>query len=310
MMGPGIGIGVGIGLLVLGPPATDAPAPPAAPEVQVPSGQPAPADPLELEPNPNPLPPPPAPPTYRITPPEKPGPPFYTQDEVAELRDAYEVPPPDEPPRTSSVKRRLRCLVADPACGFNVEINATSAYALSLRQGNVDEQNDVMTWSTGRAQYDVWLNFPVASEPVGKLKYTRLTIGPKGGVMASDSSRLWSNFGLATRYWFGRGSWAPALEVTAGLSFSLRGERAGDVEPRRSPIGLTADVGLNVGGWGAIVVGGQFDPPLAREELPEAIRIASGGMFFVGLRGNIVWGLPALTAVGTHAIVQRTVEAP
>lgn len=298
------------GLLLVAPPA-DPPAPAdARPEVQVPRGRPTAVEPMALEPNPSPVPPPPPPPTYRITPPEKPGPPFYTEDEVASLREAYDVPPPDEPPRTSNVKRRLRCLVADPACGFNFELNATSAYALSLRQGNVDEENDVVRWNTGRAQYDVWLNFPVASEPVGKLKYTRLTIGPKGGIMASDSSRLWGNFGLATRYWFGRGSWAPALEISAALSFSLRGERAGEVEPRRSPIGLTADVGLNVGGWGAVIVGGQFEPPLAREELPEAIRIATGGMFFVGFRGNIIWGLPALTAVGTHAIVQRSVEAP
>jgi hypothetical protein len=33
-------------------------------------------------------------------------------------------------------------------------------------------------------------------------------------------------------------------------------------------------------------------------------------MFFVGFRGNVLWGVPAAAAVGTHAAVQRSVHAP
>jgi hypothetical protein len=52
----------------------------------------------------------------------------------------------------------------------------------------------------------------------------------------------------------------------------------------------------------ALVIGGQYDSPLAREDVSERFRTSAAGMFFVGLRGNILWGGPAAAAVLTHGL--------
>ncbi|MGB1699221.1 MAG: hypothetical protein ACPHRO_04650 [Nannocystaceae bacterium] len=247
---------------------------------------------------------------YSMSPPEV-GPPFYNAEDEAALRERFELKSRDaDGPEISKGKRAFRCWVADPSCGWTLEVQATSAYARRFRQGNVN-RDELYQWDSGRAQYDLWLNLPVVMEVVGQRKYTRLTLGPKGGVIASDEQSLWGNVGIAMRYWFKRGSWSPTLEVSSGISFWLRGERGTfGVEQQRSPLGLTGDVGVGVGGWGALIVGGQINTPLARDELPDEIRISTSGSVFVGFRGNIAWGLPAVASVATHGLTQRNVTAP
>ena len=148
-------------------------------------------------------------------------------------------------------------------------------------------------------------------ETRGKFRYTRLSLGPKGGMVASDSKDIWGNVGVAGRYWFSRKRFAPNLEFTSSLVFKVAGiNRAGNFDNVRGPIGFSADIAFGLGGFGSIVVGGQFDSPLAREDVPDVERVSAGGMFFLGFRGNIVWGAPAALAVGTHAITTRAVTAP
>jgi hypothetical protein len=230
------------------------------------------------------------------------GPPFYTDADMAALRDRYDLAPlPTEAPQ----RARWRCLIADPTCTFNVEVNATSAYAYRVQQGS-PASDAISRWHSGRSQYDVWVNLPGVVETHGKYRYTRLSLGPKGGVIVSDSKTLWGNAGLAMRYWFGRGRWAPTLELSSALTFRLTTENMdGVIATRRSPIGVTADVGFGLGGFGALIIGGQYDSPLAREDVSEVARVYPSGMFFVGFRGNIVWGAPAAAAVGTTALSQR-----
>jgi hypothetical protein len=248
----------------------------------------------------------PQPATARGTPaPRRPGPPFYDEDDTRVLRERYGVSTATSKPRRTV----WRCLIPDPACGFQVELVASSGYAYRFRQGAVNTDT-VLAWHSGRAAYDVWIDIPAMREIVGKYKWTRLTIGPKVGVIASDNQDLWGNFGVATRYWFGRGKWAPSIEFTTALVFRLRGERGQEYGPQRSPVGFTGDIGVGIGGWGAIIVGGQYDSPLAREEVPEEFRISTSGQFFVGFRGNILWGAPAAAAVATHAATQRSVTPP
>jgi hypothetical protein len=174
-----------------------------------------------------------------------------------------------------------------------------------MRQGDISVEGAFFDWSSARVSYDLWINFPAHTQTIGAYKFTRLTLGPKVAMVASDNQDLWGNFGIALRYWFGVGKWSPALEFSSALSFKLVGERAGVTAPQRSPVGITADIGVSVGGWGAIIVGGQYDSPLAREELPEKFRVSAGGQVFVGFRGNILWGAPAAAAVGTHIAIQR-----
>ncbi len=246
------------------------------------------------------------------------GPPYYTEADQAQLRQRHEIAEPASDrggDRVSPV--RWRCLIADPTCGVNFEVNATAAYAYRGRQGNVSGNGEDPRWSSGRAQYDFWMNLPVMVETRGRNKFTRMTLGPKGGVIFSDSGSTWGNLGMAMRYWFGRGRWAPTLEFTSALSYKI-GERtareatgeAAKWRMSRGPVGFTADVGFGLGGFGAIVVGGQYDSPLAREDVPEQFRVSAGGAFFVGFRGNILWGGPAAAAILTHGLTQRTVEAP
>ena len=75
-------------------------------------------------------------------------------------------------------------------------------------------------------------------------------------------------------------------------------------------MGFTADIGVGLGGFGAIVLGGQFDSPLAREDVPEVARTPAAGVFYIGFRGNILWGAPAALGVATHAGALRAVNAP
>lgn len=238
------------------------------------------------------------------------APPYADDADRAALRQRFglsaaaEAPPPPV---------RWRCWIADPTCGFNVEVNATSAYAYRLRQGSVSDPT-VLDWHSARVQYDLWLNIPAAVETRGAARYTRLTLGPKGGVIASDDRSFWGNIGVASRYWLGRGRYAPTIEFSGALTFALYGANRTDTgttyQSRRSPLGFTADVGFGIGGFGALIVGGQFDSPLARTDISDAFKIASSGMFFVGFRGNILWGAPAVAAAGTHAAVLRAVTPP
>jgi len=224
------------------------------------------------------------------------------------LRTRYGLEP--EPP-TVERKPLFRCWVADPTCGFVVEVNATSAYAYRLRQGSVKEMGDVNRWNSARVQYDVWFSIPTMVETRGKIRYTRLSLGPKGGVIASDSKDIWGNVGIAGRYWFSRKRFAPNFEFTSALVFKVAGNNLmGKFDTVRGPLGFTVDVGFGLGGFGALVVGGQFDSPLAREDVPDGERVATAGMFYLGFRGNIVWGAPAAAAVATHAIANRRITAP
>ncbi|MEM7153594.1 MAG: hypothetical protein AAF799_12180 [Myxococcota bacterium] len=241
---------------------------------------------------------------------ERSGPPYYTEADLEKLRARHGLEP-ESPPAPEGA--RWRCLIADPTCRHSVELQAMGAYALRARQGDVSEGN-VDRWNSARAQYDVWVSLPALFEDVGKTRFTRMSMGPKGGVVFSDGGDLWGNVGLAMRYWLGRGRWAPNIEVTSALSFKLATRVGNDVEAerfrlQRGPVGFSADVGFGLGGFGAIVLGGQYDSPLAREEVPEEFRVVSSGMFYVGFRGNILWGGPAAAAVGAHAAT-RAAERP
>lgn len=303
------------------PTGTTAPAPAAAPTVAAPTAAaptaappavaPAPAvtsTPVAPAPTVTPAPLPTPPPTPVTAPQQRSGPPFYNAADMQTLRKRYGL---EEDPPTVERKPVFRCWVADPTCGFVIEVNATSAYAYRLRQGSVKELGDVNRWNSVRVQYDVWFSIPTMVETRGKLRYTRLSLGPKGGVIASDSKDLWGNVGIAGRYWFSRKRFAPNLEFTSALAFKVAGtNQAGKFDSLRGPIGFTVDIGFGLGGFGAIVVGGQFDSPLAREDVPDAERTATGGMFYLGFRGNIVWGAPAAASVATHAIATRRITAP
>lgn len=240
-------------------------------------------------------------------PPEGPAeaPLHYTDADMDRLRERYELRPD---PRVEPRKPKWRCLIPDPNCGFGIEVLATTAYAYRARQGNVAVDGVFSDWHSARIAYDLWLDFPAHTQTVGTYKFTRLTLGPKIGVVASDNQDVWGNMGVALRYWFGTGQWSPALEFTSALSFKLLGQNGnGDaIITRRSPVGVTADIGLSVGGWGAIIFGGQYDSPLAREEIPEKFRVSAAGQVFVGFRGNILWGAPAAASVGTHIAIQRS----
>jgi hypothetical protein len=288
------------------PVATPAPAPAPAPASAAPVA-PAPVAPAPLSPSVAAPPVAPVLGTMSIGPSEKPGPPFYTDADMKALRARYglEVDPPKRETRPF-----FRCWVADPRCGFVVELNATSAYAYRARQGVEDgaTSTNVDKWSSARVQYDIWLSIPTVVETRGQFRYTRLSLGPKGGVIASDSKDIWGNLGLAGRYWFSRKAFAPSLEFSAALAFKVAGinQVTKQFDAMRGTIGLTADIGVGIGGYGAIIIGGQYDPPLQRP-VPE-LRYPSG-MFFIGFRGNILWGAPAALAVGAHAGAGR-VRAP
>lgn len=292
-------------------PAEVAPAEPSAPAIAEP----------ELVDIPNEA-PPPVPPaseretiTYHIVQAQEGDPPYYSEEDMAKLRKRHGIEdPPGQAPRTA----RWRCLVADQTCGSTFEINATSAFALRYRQGDVTVTDQIARWNSGRAQYDAQLNLPVSTETIGRHKYTRFTLGPKGGLIASDSRDMWGDFGLAGRYFFNRKAWSPTLEFSTALTFRLLGQAQCSVgeetvpctQPKRSPIGVHADVGIGIGGWGAIIVGGQYDSPLAREDLPEQFRVSSSGTFYIGFRGNIIWGAPLAGAIATHGLTQGRVTPP
>lgn len=284
-------------VLGFGPPSLDEAAAPeqlAEPEPEQPASlSDASAGELEAARQPTPEPPAPVEPS---------GPPWYTEADIDRLRARYDISPDL---RAEPRKPKWRCLIPDPVCGFGVELTATTAYAYRFRQGDISVEGAYFDWSSARIAYDLWINFPAHTQTIGAYKFTRLTLGPKVAVVASDNQDLWGNFGVALRYWFGTNKWSPALEFSSALSFKLIGERSGLTAPQRSPVGITADIGVNVGGWGAIILGGQYDTPLAREELPEKFRSSAGGQVFIGFRGNILWGVPAAAAVGTHIAIQR-----
>ncbi len=238
------------------------------------------------------------------------GPPFYSKSDLETLRGRHGL----DPAAPSERKARWRCLVADPTCSFNVEINATSAYAFRFHQGS-PASDQLYRWSSGRSQFDLWVNLPGVIESHGLRRFTRLSLGPKGGVIVSDSKSIWGNAGLAMRYWFGRGRFSPTIELSSALTYRLTtvdstdSSTAGQIISQRSPLGVTADIGVGLGGFGALIIGGQVDSPLAREDITETARIYPSGMFFVGFRGNIIWGAPAAAAIGTTALTQQ-VTAP
>ena len=89
------------------------------------------------------------------------GPPFYDDADTAALRARHgiEIEATD---RTEGP--RWRCLIADPACGRSFEVNALAAYTYRGRQGRVDGMGEDPRWSSGRAQYDFWMNLPVMKE--------------------------------------------------------------------------------------------------------------------------------------------------
>jgi hypothetical protein len=241
------------------------------------------------------------------------GPPFYAPEDLQALRKRHGLaadPGPD--PR----KVRWRCFIADPLCGFNVEVQALGAFAPRFRQGDVRERS-ARKWSSGRAQYDVWVNIPVLTEARGRTRYTRMTLGPKAGAIFSDTGDTWGNLGMVGRYWLGRGRFAPAIEFSSALAFKIARRPTNDLggaepkyEMQRGPVGVTADIGLSIGGFAAVVFGGQYDSPLAREDVPERFRTQASGMLFMGIRGNILWGAPAAAAVATHGLTQRYAREP
>lgn len=239
--------------------------------------------------------------------------PYYDPADIRVVRQRHKLDPDmNVKPR----KAKWRCLIADPVCGFNAEVNATSAFAGRFKQGDV-RNNEARKWSSGRAQYDVWINIPVLVETIGRHRFTKMTLGPKAGVMFSDTGDTWGNIGMAMRYWLGRGKWAPTIELTTGMAFKIARRPVNDLggekpkyEMQRGPIGITGDIGFGLGGFGAIVLGGQYDSPLAREDVPERFRTSASGMLFVGFRGNILWGGPAAAAVLTHGLTQRYGKEP
>jgi hypothetical protein len=236
--------------------------------------------------------------------------PFYTEADMQALRLRHGLEA--DPPKFER-KSRWRCLIADPTCGLVVEVQASSAYAFRARQGSVAMPGDIYTWSSLRVQYDVWVSIPTLVETRGNYKYTKVSLGPKGGIIASDSKDIWGNIGFAGRYWLGRKKWSPTIEFSSALAFKVAGiadKMTGRFDNVRSPIGFLAEVGVGLGGFGAIVLGGQFDSPLAREDVTERARTPAAGMFYIGFRGNILWGAPAVLGVATHAAALRAIKAP
>ena len=303
-------------------PPTQTPAAAAEPPTQTPTSLPA-WEPRSAEPAPEapvsaPAPEPPAaapegPPAAPVESPaavaERAGPPFYSAADMQKLRLRHNL---DPSPPTQERRSRWRCLIADPTCGLVVEVQATSGYAYRVRQGDVTSPGDVSRWHSARVQYDVWVSIPTLVESRGDFRYTRVSLGPKGGIIASDSKDVWGNVGFAGRYWLRRTRWSPTIEFSSGLAFKIAGvdkfsQRFGNA---RSPMGFVADIGIGIGGFGAIVVGGQFDSPLAREDVTEQARTPAAGMFYIGFRGNILWGAPAALGVATHAAALRGVRAP
>lgn len=239
--------------------------------------------------------------------------PYYSQKDLDAVRRRHGLPPEAAP---DTRKVRWRCAIADPLCGFNVEVQAMGAVAPRFRQGDVRERS-AKKWTSGRAQYDVWVNIPVLTEARGRTKYTRMTLGPKAGAIFSDTGDTWGDLGMVGRYWLGRGRFAPAIEFSSALAFKIAHRPTNDLggekpqfEMQRGPVGISADVGFGLGGFGAIVFGGQYDSPLAREDVPERFRTQAAGMLYFGFRGNILWGAPAAAAVATHGLTQRLGREP
>jgi hypothetical protein len=235
--------------------------------------------------------------------------PYYDPADIDALRKRHGLKPM---PKPDARKVKWRCFIADPLCGFNVEVQAMGAVAGRFKQGDVRTAS-ARKWASGRAQYDVWVNIPVLTENSGRTRYTRMTLGPKAGAMFSDTGDTWGNLGMVARYWFGRGRFAPMIEFTSALAFKIARRQTVDLPPgekphyemQRGPVGITGDIAFGFGGFGALVFGGQYDSPLARQDIPGEYRTAAAGMLYFGFRGNILWGAPAAAALATHGLTQR-----
>jgi hypothetical protein len=131
-------------------------------------------------------------------------------------------------------------------------------------------------------------------------------------VIASDSRDLWGNLGLAGRYWFGRKAFAPSIEFSAALAFKIAGRnRLTDAQPVRQrprPDGLHRRHRLRH----RRLRSDRRRRPVRRRPVacPSTSRTSAAGMFFLGFRGNILWGAPAALAVGTHADRPPRITAP
>jgi hypothetical protein len=143
--------------------------------------------------------------------------PYYDPADVDAVRKRHGL---KAMPAFEQRKVRWRCFIADPLCGFNVEVQAMGAFAGRFKQGDVRTAN-ARKWASGRAQYDVWVNIPVLVEYAGRTRFTRMTLGPKAGAIFSDTGDTWGNVGMVARYWFGRGRWAPHIEFSSALSFKI-----------------------------------------------------------------------------------------
>jgi len=202
-------------------------------------------------------------------------------------------------------RARWDCWIPDPTCRRSIEVNATTAYAMRFVQIGSKKELATRIRHTALIAYEASLLFTSNTQALHRYKYSVFSLGPMGGIAASDAHDLWGSFGVVGRYWLGRGEWSPAIELHGLLNFKLRGSRGTNIIAQRSPIGFRGDLGINIGGWGAMIVGGEYQVPLITDGLPEGHHISAGGMFYAGFRGNILWGLPAATAVATHVLVNR-----
>lgn len=196
---------------------------------------------------------------------------------------------------------RLGCLIADPTCAVALEINAMTAYALRFVQVEAQDEFEVERRNTARVEYESVFLLPAVYAVRGRYKYNILGLGPAVGVVATDRGQLWGRAGLAGRWWLGRGVWAPALEMRSSLSFLLREDRGMGPKPARSAPGINFDLGVNLGGWGAIVIGGQYETPSVGAGTSQFLKRYSAGTFYLGFRGNILWGGPLAASIATQA---------
>jgi hypothetical protein len=145
-------------------------------------------------------------------------------------------------------------------------------------------------------------------ETRGKYRYTRLSLGPKGGVIASDSKDIWGNVGIAGRYWFGRKAFAPSLEFTSALVFKVAGRNrltaTSTTSAARSASPPTSASASAASARSSSAASSTARSPARTSPTSEA---PAAGMFYLGFRGNILWGAPAALAVGTHAATTASI---
>jgi hypothetical protein len=274
------------------PVATPAPAP-----VATPPSRPAPAPAARTSPRSTPRPPPSRPPSPAPTV-EKPGPPFYTDADMQALRTRYGL---EADPPTGRAPAGVPLLDRRPDLRLRRRAQRHQRLRLPPAPGQRRHPNDVNRWNSARVQYDIWLSIPTMVETRGKYRYTRLSLGPKGGVIASDSKDIWGNVGLAGRYWFGRKAFAPSIEFTSALAFKVAGRnRLTDPQLRQRP--RPARLHRRRRLRHRRLRSDRRRRPVRQPAQPvDEQDDSAAGMFFLGFRGNILWGAPAGAAVGTHA---------